>query len=143
MVPLKGCCDTGTLKAELSVLPCLKEKKIKEEELKKGTLELQKEQQTTTNEDFEMEDEMIKLKKNIEARYPKKKSKVEGKINVGEKPKYSQSGDFTSILSSNIYFIIHIKRIGKMNPPIDRENYNVFMGNINNNITNIYNNNRG
>ena len=55
---------------------------------------------------------------------------MEGKINVGEKPKYSQTGDFTSILSSNIYLIIHIKRIGKMNPPIDRENYNVYMGNI-------------
>jgi hypothetical protein len=24
--------------------------------------------------------------------------------------------------------ILHIKRVGKMNPPIDRENYNVFMG---------------
>lgn len=40
MVSLKGCCDTGTIKAELNILTCNEEKKEKEEEYKRRCLEL-------------------------------------------------------------------------------------------------------
>ena len=123
MVPLKGVCDTGSIKSEMNIQDCKEEKKqkmAKRKELKEIYAIKVK------NDEIDEDDVEQLIKKELDSG-SRTKIKMEGKINVGDKPKFQQSGDFTAIRSSNIYLVIHVKRVNKMNAPIDRENYNVFM----------------
>lgn len=114
MVPLKNITETGLIKTEIFI-PNYVDKKLlaAQEKEKKRLIKLGQ----LPEED---EDEEEKEKK-------QRKVALEGKVNVGMKPKYFQRGEILSVRSSEIYLVIHIGKVEKLAAPIDSDYYNSFV----------------